>query len=215
MSKIAIPIIALALITSCATKKIIYIASTLTDCENNPSQKCIQAKENNQDEWTVLNDGIEGFVHKDGFQQKIEVAVTKVKNSSNDESTISYKFVKLIYEEKEVSKNKVMPQNHEGKWQVMSMVGMDSLKKQPSMIFKDGQISGNAGCNRYCATYTLNGSDITFNLGMVTKMYCANIKIEKTYFECLSKVKTYKLLGDAITFYGADNSELMSCSKIE
>lgn len=215
MSKIAILIIVLALTTSCNTKKIIYIASTLTDCENNSSQKCLQAKENNQDEWTVLNDSIEGFEHKDGFMQKIEVATTKVKNPSTGKSTISYTFVKLIYEEKEASKNKIIPQNYIGEWQVNSMIGMDSLAKQPSLVFKDGSISGNAGCNNYGATYMLNENEITFSLGMVTKMYCTNMAIEKTYFECLSKTKTYKLFGDTITFYDADNSELLRCEKLE
>lgn len=215
MSRILSVIIILVLTSSCDKNKIIYVASTLAGCENNPSEKCLQVKENQEDEWTVLNNDIEGFEHKDGFLQKIEVKISKIKNPTTDGAVFNYKFIKLIFEQKEETNTKsVLDSNHTGKWQVNSMIGMDSLAKQPTLIFKDGNISGNAGCNNYGASFTLAGNEITFSLGMATKMYCTNMPIEKAYFDCLTKAKTYKLI-DKLTFYDADNVEIMSCSKIK
>ena len=128
---------------------------------------------------------------------------------------MNYKFVKLIYEEKDILKvpvSLVMNKDHDGKWQVNTMVGMDSLAKKPTLIFKDGQASGNAGCNSYGTAFTLNGNEISFGLVMATKMYCTNMPIEKVYFDCLSKTKTYKLLENELTLYDANNAELMQCT---
>ena len=218
MSRLLTLIAALILTSSCDTKKIIYVAGTLDSCKDNPSQKCLQVKENIEDEWTHLPNNIEGFEFKEGYMQKIEVAVNKVKNQPTNVSPLSYKFVRLIFEEAailEVPISLILDKNHIGKWQVTSMMGMDSLVKQPTLIFKEGEISGNAGCNNYGATYALNGNEITFVLGMVTKMYCTNMPIEKAYFDCLTKAETYKLSRDEITFYDANNEELMHCTSIK
>ncbi len=222
MPRILSLIIILVLTSSCDKNKTIYVASTLTDCENNSSEKCLQVKENQEDEWTILNNDIEGFEHKDGFLQKIEVKISKIKNPTAGASVFNYKFVKLVYEHEEeiedvteVPFSLILDKNHALKWQVNSMIGMDSLAKQPTMIFKDGNISGNAGCNNYGATFIVSGNQITFGLGMATKMYCTNMPIEKAYFDCLTKIKTYKSLGSDLTFYDKDNAELMKCSLLK
>ncbi len=220
MSRILSLIIILVLTSSCDKNKIIYVASTLAGCENNPSEKCLQVKENQEDEWTVLIDGIEGFEHKDGFIQKIEVKISKVKNPTEGTSVFNYKFVKLIYEQEikkvmDVPFSLVLDKNHALKWQVNNMIGMDSLSKLPTMIFKDGNISGNAGCNNYGASFNVVGNEITFSLGMATKMYCPNMPIEKAYFDCLTRVKTYKSLDNELTFYDKDNTVLMNCSLLK
>lgn len=217
-SRICTVFLVLSLTTSCNAHKIIYIASTLNNCKDSASQKCLQVKENKEDEWTLLPNNIEGFQHKEGYLQKIEVAIRKVKNPSADESLPNYKLVKLIYEEKDalqVPFNLVINQNDPVKWQIKTMIGMDSLTKQPTLIFKDGQVSGNAGCNNYGATFTLHGNEITFGLTHATKMFCTHMQLEKTFFNCLSQVKTYKLLDDKLTFYDTNNVELMVCSSIE
>lgn len=220
MSRILTLMVVLVLTSSCSSNKIIYVASTLADCENENSEKCLQVKENNEDEWTVLNNTIEGFEHKVGFLQKIEVKINKIKNPSAEESAFNYEFVKLIYEEKkeavmEVPISLILDNEHSGNFKINSMIGMDSLQKQPTINFKDGQISGNAGCNRYSAEYTVSQNQISFGLTLSTKMYCPNMEIEKAYFNCLSKVKTYQLLGDKLTFFDENNDELMSCTKSE
>lgn len=217
-SKISTLIIVLALTTSCSTNKIIYVAGTVDNCKDSDSQKCLRVKENKEDDWTLLSNSIEGFEHKEGVTQKIEVTIQKVKNPATNKSAFTYKFVKLIYEEKDVfeAPNRlVLNKDQAEKWQVNTIVGIDSLAKQPTLIFKDGQTSGNAGCNNYSAAFTLNGNEITFGLVMATKMHCTNMPIEKAYFGCLSKTKTYKLLDNKLIFYDKDNTELMQSTLLK
>ena len=212
MSRIFSLIVILAL-TSCSAKKIIYVASSLADCENTTSEKCLQVKENKEDEWTLIANDIEGFEYAEGVVQKIEVSIDKIKNPPANESAIKYKFVKLIY--KEVPPRMVMSQNYSEKWQVNAMIGMDSLAKKPTLIFNDGKVSGNAGCNNYGAAFTLAGNEIIFGLTHATKMYCPNMKIETAYFDCLSRVKTYTLLENELTFFDAQNSELVRFNSLK
>ena len=95
------------------------------------------------------------------------------------------------------------------------MVDLDSLAKLPTLIFKDGQVSGNAGCNNYGASFTLNENEITFGLTHATKMFCTHMKVEKVFFNCLSQVKTYKLLRDSLTFYDTNNEVLLTSTLLE
>ncbi len=215
MSRILSLIVILVLTSSCDKNKTIYVASSLANCENNTSKKCLQVKENQEDEWTVLNNDIEGFEHKAGFLQKIEVKISKIKNPTSDGAVFNYKFIKLIFEQElEVAAKSTLDSNYNGKWKINAINGLDDLAVQPTLNFNDGKISGNAGCNNYGTTYTLSGNEISFGMVNSTKMSCANMKIEKAFVSCLSKAKSYKLT-DTLTIYDANGDELMSCSKLE
>ncbi len=210
MSKF-IPLLLLTLlITSCGEKKIIYVAPTLADCQGESSQKCLQLKENKEDEWTLFYDQIEGFDYKEGFTYKLEVAISKVENPPADTSSLKYKLVKLIYQEPAAIKTEVA-QTLSGKWKVTNMIGMDSLATQPTLTLKDGQISGNAGCNSYSANYTVEDNKISIGLAMATKMYCTNMKVEKAFFECLQKAKSYTIKDGSLMIYDDTNKELLVC----
>jgi heat shock protein HslJ len=215
MSRLFTFILVVLLTTSCDKNKIIYVADTLVDCMDTASEKCLQIKENEEDEWTLLNQPIEDFNHKEGVIQKIEVNIKKIKNPPADSPAFKYKFVRLINEVVVVPFSLIMDQSYEGKWQVNTMIGIDSLDKHPTLIFKDGKVSGNAGCNNYGGTFSVNGVNIKFEKTFATKMYCTNMKIEKGFFNCLSQIKTYKLTGSQLSFYDKANSELMSCSLME
>ena len=218
MPRICTFIAMLMLTTSCETTKTIYVSGTIDSCENDSSQKCLQVKENKEDEWTLIPNTIEGFEHKEGYLQKIKVKILKVKNPSANESAPNYEFVELFYEEKDIFKipfSLILDKNHAGKWQVNTMVGVDSLAKLPTLIFKDGRVSGNAGCNNYGATFTLSENNITFSLTHATKMFCANMQLEKAFFNCLSQIKTYKYLDDKLIFYNFNNEALITSTLLK
>ncbi len=216
MSRIFSLLIILVLTSSCDKTKVIYVASSLADCTSNAAQKCLQVKESQEDEWTVLNNDIEGFEHKDGFLQKIEVRISKIKNPPTDGSVFNYKFIKLIFEQEEEKSSKLaLSKDHTGKWKVHTIAGMDSLPVQPTLTFKDGNISGNAGCNSYGTSFSVVGNEITFSLVNSTKMFCTNMPVEKAYFECLSKAKSYKIVDGVLSMYDANDIELMQCIAIE
>jgi heat shock protein HslJ len=62
-----------------------------------------------------------------------------------------------------------------------------------SATFTGGTIAGDAGCNRYTGTYTLDGDKMTISGVATTAMACPAIPsaVEKAYLAALDKVATY------------------------
>ena len=202
-------------LSSCGTNKIIYVADTLTDCEGDAGKKCLQVKENTDDEWTLLSQPIEGFDYKEGFTSKIEIDVIKIKNPPVHSSSLKYKLVKIIYQEK--SETVQQDLSLKGKWKVSKLIGIDSLSKSPTLTIdlEAKKISGNAGCNNYGASFFIDKEQLKFETPFATKMYCTNMKIEKAFFECLQNTSNYKLVKGELTFFSKDGKELLACSIVE
>jgi len=202
-------------LNSCGTNKIIYVADTLKDCEGVAGQKCLQVKENKEDEWSLLSQPIEGFDYKEGFTSKIEVDVIKIKNPPVHSSSLKYKLVKIIYQEKSESVQQDL--SLKGEWIVSKLVGIDSLSKSPTLTIdlEAKKISGNAGCNNYGASFSIDKEQLKFETPFATKMYCTNMKIEKAFFESLQKSSSYKLVNGELTFFSKDGKELLTFNIVE
>ena len=203
------------LITSCDEKKIIYIADTFADCQGVSARKCMQIKENKEDDWTYFYNKIEGFQYEEGISYQIEVSIRKVENPPADGSSLEYKLVRIINQEVSTPKNTTFS-TLSGHWKVISIKDLDSLSVNPTLKFDIDahKIAGKSGCNSYGASFTQQDNSIVFYDLFSTKMMCSNMAIEKAYFESLSNIKTYNLLGDKLTFYDANNAELISCAKL-
>ena len=201
-------------LSSCGTNKIIYIADTLIDCEGDAGKKCLQVKENKEDEWTLLSQPIEGFDYKEGFTSKIEVDVVKIKNPPVHSSSLKYKLVKIIYQEK----SEVIHQDLslKGKWKVSKLIGIDSLTKSPTLTIdlEAKKISGNAGCNSYGGAFTIEGEQLKFETPFATKMYCTNMKIEKAFFDCLQNTSHYQIENGKLKLFSSENEKLLECISI-
>lgn len=64
---------------------------------------------------------------------------------------------------------------------------------------------GNAGCNRYNATYRLSGDSLSFGPAISTKMACeAGMDLEVAWLSALEKVATYSVTDSTLTLLGAD-----------
>ncbi len=203
------------LLNSCSTTKTIYVADSFANCKGGESEKCIQVKEAQEDDWTLLNNTIEGFDYKEGSIYKIEVKTTKIKNSSSDGTTLKYKLVKVIYKEKSEMPEEKLSFN--GNWKVSSLIGLDNLSKSPTLNIDHikKQISGNAGCNSYGVDFSIEGNQIKFGIPVATKMMCSNMKVEKTFFNCLQNTSQYKLVDGKLKLYSKDGEEQMICTKVE
>jgi heat shock protein HslJ len=73
----------------------------------------------------------------------------------------------------------------------------------------DGQVSGNASCNTYNGSYTMDGSNITFGPLMSTKMACTPEEVntqEQQYLAALANTKTWELMNGILTFRDADGA---------
>ena len=68
--------------------------------------------------------------------------------------------------------------------------------------FKDGTVSGHAGCNTYNATYEVTGNRISLGPAMTTRMHCAEpdgiMVQEQEYLAALSRAQNYELTDNGL-----------------
>lgn len=75
-----------------------------------------------------------------------------------------------------------------------------------SATFDAGTVSGNAGCNQYNATYTLDGDKLSIATPSMTAMACPapQMALETAYTTALQKVATYQVSGDTLELKTAE-----------
>ncbi len=73
--------------------------------------------------------------------------------------------------------------------------------------FAAGTVSGNAGCNDYTGTYTVDGDKLTIGPLATTKKACgpAQTALETAYLAALAKVATYTVSGKSLDLKTAEN----------
>lgn len=108
--------------------------------------------------------------------------------------------------QKEMTGSDKMPnsdQLYDTNWQLEYMSGpriaFDGLfpDKKPEITFNKStsEVTGNNSCNAYSASYTLNGTSISFGEpGPTTKMYCG--EGEKQFLSMMEKINTYSFDAD-------------------
>ena len=77
-------------------EKILYIAPYKKDCVGVVKMKCLQVKENKNDNWQNFYQSISGFNYKDGYEYELVVKTEKIENPPADASNIKYTLVKEI-----------------------------------------------------------------------------------------------------------------------
>ncbi|PIE50070.1 MAG: heat-shock protein HslJ [Flavobacteriales bacterium] len=85
-----------------------------------------------------------------------------------------------------------------------SWKSIESVKgKVPTLQISNGKIHGNAGCNNYFGSLTINKATGLFSVGKlgVTKMACRNMKVEQNFLQMLQKVDHYKIEEGILKLY--------------
>lgn len=98
-----------------------------------------------------------------------------------------------------------------GTWEVDYVSGtriaFDGLYpgKRPVITFNltDNKATGNSSCNNFNTTFTINGSNITFNDPMSTKMACPG-EGEAVFFKTLKTVTQYSISGNTLNLIMGD-----------
>jgi heat shock protein HslJ len=77
---------------------------------------------------------------------------------------------------------------------------------------EDGTLSGSAGCNRYTASYTVDGNSLKISPPASTRMMCATpdgvMEQEAAYLAAIQLAAVYELRGNSLTIRDADGSTL-------
>ena len=82
---------------------------------------------------------------------------------------------------------------------------------ETSIEFKEGQVSGNVGCNGFGGTYEIDGDKITFSEVVSTLMFCEGPVGDQELgtLAVLQDSTTYVLDGDTLTLTSADGTAVV------
>ena len=91
-------------------------------------------------------------------------------------------------------------------WRAESLEAGDGLVEPiptatPTLRLDGERASGSAGCNRYSASYALDGSKLSFGPIAATKMFCAAdgvMEQEDRFLRLLASVDTWRLEGERL-----------------
>ena len=83
-----------------------------------------------------------------------------------------------------------------------------------SIQFKDGQMSGNVGCNGFGGEYKLDGNTLAFGPVMSTLMFCeATSDQEQGVLALFAADTVLQLSGDVLTITSADGASVVNLSR--
>ncbi len=100
-------------------------------------------------------------------------------------------------------------------WQLEMLGTQPALKARPvTLVFQaDNQVGGEAGCNSYGGTYSLNGDKLTFSYLSSTLRACAEpefMEQEQKYMSSLAQTAGYKLEGNRLVILDTHGVSLFS-----
>jgi heat shock protein HslJ len=78
-----------------SVEKTIYVAPLLVDCQGEGPQKCMLVKENQDDEYSLFYDQIEGFDYEEGFEYKLVVQQEQVENPPAGASSFKWSLLRV------------------------------------------------------------------------------------------------------------------------
>lgn len=114
------------------------------------------------------------------------------------------------------SKNMTQNQGVEGtRWLLLSYLNADGKmtdvladSEATAEFGPDGQLSGSTGCNRYFASYTVDGEKLTIGQGGSTMMACEPTELmqqEADFLAALQNAATFTITGDQLEIRDANN----------
>ena len=81
----------------------------------------------------------------------------------------------------------------------------------PSVTFEDGTVGGSTGCNRFTASYTVDGDAVEFGMIASTQIACPPPAdaVERAYVEALGRVAGWRLDGEELVLLDEDDAEVL------
>ena len=81
----------------------------------------------------------------------------------------------------------------------------------PSVTFEDGTVGGSTGCNRFTASYTVDGGTLELGTIASTQIACPPPAdtVERSYVEALGRVAGWRLDGEELVLLDEDDAEVL------
>lgn len=97
-------------------------------------------------------------------------------------------------------------------WVLVSGAGIELPGDvSPSATFSDGRMAGSTGCNRYSATYVLDGDRLHLDPAIATRMACLPPldALESSYLTALDNVERWEVDDEILTLSDGDGNEVL------
>jgi len=103
----------------------------------------------------------------------------------------------------------------QGQWTLVSYNGFSAVSGvETSIEFKDGQLSGNVGCNGFGGDYSVDGNTITFGPIMSTLMFCEAIADqESSTLAVFQESATFVMDDNTLTITSVDGNSVIVLEK--
>jgi heat shock protein HslJ len=198
-----------------AEVKTMFIAPETKDCTGAGPMTCLQVAESADGPWTLFYDPIDGFTHEPGYLYELKVSVSQRPTPvPADASSLSYTLVEVV-SKTAAGDSAVTPAAAAdpltGSWTLVSYGDLSAPVAVPEGVevtatFAGGRVSGSGGCNRYGASYTLDGATLTIEAASSTMMACEEpmMRMETAYLAALGQVTGYRMQdGKLLLTYGS------------
>ena len=97
-------------------------------------------------------------------------------------------------------------------WVLSSGVDVEGWEQStPSVTFADGTVGGSTGCNRFTASYTLDGDTVEIGTIAATQIACPPPAdaVERAYVDALERVAGWRLDGEELVLLDEDDAEVL------
>jgi len=197
--------------------KTVYVGPELVDCVGVAPQKCMQVKENPEDEYTLFYNQIEGFDYEEGYVYELLVREEQVENPPADGSSLRWVLVSM--ESKEEVTEPATTQLIGTEWLLNAYLNQAGELVAPlagtftSANFASGEVNGNAGCNNYFGGYEVDGTSIHIGPLASTEMFCGNptgvMDQETAFLNAMNSTAEYKIEAGQLQLMDASGETLL------
>ena len=168
----------------------LYLAPKQVDCSGVSEQKCYLIRKSSEGNWIMHYQPIVGLDYEPGFSYKLKVKKENIKNPPMDGSSFQYQLVEILEQEDvatSLSKEDLIDRDWKLEYLRLKGTRYGVEGEVPTIRFEgDDKVAGSGGCNRYFATYTLEGRTIELGeIGSTKKMCPESGELENTFFQFL------------------------------
>lgn len=186
----------------------IWVGPETADCVGVAPQSCLQIKFEEDGEWQLFYDNIDGFDFVPGFAYELVVTQTTLTDVPADASSLRYELVEVVSETAVATEptGSILDQLLGTDWDLTEWQGMTILPDTvPTLSFNESGIGGNAGCNGYGGSITLTGEEITISQLISTMMWCEGLmEQEQAFMQALQDAQSLSLDGETLILQTAD-----------
>ncbi len=190
--------------------QVMYVKENTVPCTGVAPMDCMQVRVENETEWSNFYSNIQGFKYVPGYQYKLLVLVTPVKNPPMDAPNVRYTLRKILMKKKVAITSTGSPFVPGKRWVLVEMNGTPINKGKIYLEFdaSGNRYHGHGGCNGIGGEFNANqeAGIVSFKRGMSTLMACpdeTDMRNESTFQQSLdSKTYNYRVENGRLNMYG-------------